>query len=120
VTRFAYKGRNERGNLVSGELEAASAEAAAGQLSNLGLIPVNVEETGEQKSSWDSFVERLQRRKVSLADLIMFCRQMYTITKAGIPLIRGVRGLAGSVQHPLMRETLNDVADVAGPSPKCI
>ena len=36
---------------------------------------------------------------------------MYTITKAGIPLTRGLRGLAASLRHEAFRDTINDVAE---------
>ena len=41
----------------------------------------------------------------------MFCRQMFTITKAGIPLTRGIRGLAASIRHEHFRNVLTDVAE---------
>lgn len=49
--------------------------------------------------------------KVRPEDLIMLTRQFYTITKAGIPLIRGVRGLASSMRHAHLKEVLNDIGD---------
>ena len=108
---FAYKGRNEKGQLISGEMEAASVEAAAGQLLNLGVTPVSLEANDGESNSLSQLLEKLQQQKVKAPDLIMFCRQMYTITKSGIPLIRGVRGLAASIHHPLLRRTLDEVAD---------
>ena len=40
---------------------------------------------------------------------MIFCRQLYSLTKAGVPLLRAVRGLGQSASHPLMRETLDAV-----------
>jgi MSHA biogenesis protein MshG len=58
-------------------------------------------------------LEKLARRlgigRVTVADLVMFSRQMYTITRAGIPLLRGLRGLIGSTHNAILRETLEDV-----------
>jgi len=36
---------------------------------------------------------------------------MYTITKAGLPLIRGIRGLVASMRHPRLRDALDAIAD---------
>ncbi|MEX1032455.1 MAG: type II secretion system F family protein [Cellvibrionaceae bacterium] len=110
MSHFVYKGRNEQGQLVSGQLNASSAEGAAMQLSNLGLIPVSLQAADERGSAVDDFLEKLGQRKVDAPELIMFCRQMYTVAKAGIPLIGGLRGLAASVKHPVLRRTLTDVA----------
>lgn len=111
MPHFVYKGRNDQGQLVSGEMDAANADSVAIQLSNLGLIPVSLTEVDDKDSPVEDILEKLGRRKISTAELIMFCRQMYTITKAGIPLIRGVRGLAASINHPQLRKTLTQVAD---------
>ena len=47
--------------------------------------------------------------KPTTADLVLFSRQMYTITKSGIPLLRGLRGLAASTHNAVLREALEDV-----------
>ena len=41
----------------------------------------------------------------------MFSRQMYTITRAGIPLLRGLRGLIASTHNAILRETLEDMLE---------
>lgn len=107
---FAYKARNPRGELITGELDAASVDGAAAQLLNLGVTPVSLQEKAQQASPFKELMEKLGARKISTPELIMLCRQMYTITKAGIPLIRGVKGLAASISHPLLRTTLNEIA----------
>jgi len=51
----------------------------------------------------------LFKKKISLDELIVFCRQMYALTKAGIPLIRTMRGLADTTRSPELGEVLDDV-----------
>lgn len=108
---FIYKGRNEAGELVSGQLEAASADAAAGRLAGLGLVPVSVSEARDEESWLDQVKEKLGQQTVDIPELIIFSRQMYTITKSGIPLISGVRGLAASVKHIAFRKVLEALAE---------
>lgn len=110
MSQFVYRGRDAQGQLVSGELEASSAEGAAGQLTKLGLIPVSLKETDASESALNQLVEKLNQRKVGEAELIIFCRQMYTITKSGIPLISGLRGLAAAVKHTTLRKVLEEVS----------
>ncbi|HXN10446.1 MAG TPA: type II secretion system F family protein, partial [Steroidobacteraceae bacterium] len=43
------------------------------------------------------------------SDLVLFARQMYSITKAGLPLLRGLRGLAQSTHNAQLRDALHDV-----------
>jgi MSHA biogenesis protein MshG len=40
---------------------------------------------------------------------MMFSRQMYTITKAGVPLLRGLKGLQSSMHNAVLRDALADV-----------
>jgi MSHA biogenesis protein MshG len=107
---FAYKARNSRGELITGELDASTSDGAAAQLLKLGVTPVSLERKDSQESVLKVLMEKLGARKVSTPELIMLCRQMYTITKAGIPLIRGVKGLAASISHPQLRQTLTEVS----------
>ena len=111
MTQYAYKGRNSQGQEVLGTLEGASANAVAGQLSARGLIPISIEESKVQAGfalRWETI---LSDKPVTIVDLIIFCRQMYTINRAGVPIIQGVRGLANSLRHPRFQTVLHDVAD---------
>ncbi|MDO3388176.1 type II secretion system F family protein [Gilvimarinus sp. SDUM040013] len=108
---FEYTGRDSRSNEVKGQLEASSADSAAGTLAGRGITPINITEYKARKSGALSLSILSQEQKVTSPDLIMFCRQMYTITKAGIPLIKGIRSLAASLKHYTLQRTLNDVAD---------
>lgn len=108
--QFSYRGKDSRGGLQQGSLAAASAEAAATELMRRGITPLAIEEAREA----ESLSERLNRlplfrRKVTLDELIVFCRQMHALTRAGIPLIRTMRGLAETTRSPVLAEVLEDV-----------
>ncbi|PIE20541.1 MAG: MSHA biogenesis protein MshG [Neptuniibacter caesariensis] len=108
---FNYKGRNREGADVTGAVEAATASLAASQLSAGGIIPVKVEEvvtTASSSGNTDIQLKLLQR--ITLDELIMFSRQMYSLTKAGVPITRSMRGLANTVKNPLLIETLGHLA----------
>jgi MSHA biogenesis protein MshG len=42
---------------------------------------------------------------------MLFARQMFALTKAGIPIVRALRGLADSARNPAMVTALNDVIE---------
>ncbi len=108
---YQFRGRNAEGQLVTGQLEAPTADAAAGQLSGRGVTPLAIDEH-QHRLSWSQRWEQWQNSgKIETVDLIMFCRQMYTITRAGVPLVRGIRGLAANLRHVTFRETLEDIAE---------
>ncbi|HEY6612640.1 MAG TPA: type II secretion system F family protein, partial [Pseudomonas sp.] len=57
----------------------------------------------------------LGRERVELEELIIFCRQMYSLNKAGVPIIRAIGGLAESTRNPYFREVLQTLrADLEG------
>ncbi|WP_049723794.1 type II secretion system F family protein [Gilvimarinus polysaccharolyticus] len=108
---FEYKGRDSQGRAVSGQLESGSPELAAGTLAGRGVTPIHIAEYQAKKDTLEWLGVLNQKTKVQLSDLIVFCRQMHTITKAGIPLVKGIRSLAASLKHYTLQATLNDVAD---------
>lgn len=48
---YKYSGRNSQGKPISGTIEAATEEAAAGQLMNDGIIPISIRTGGQFKGS---------------------------------------------------------------------
>lgn len=108
---FDYVGRNESGQESNGQLEAASRDLVAGQLLGRGITPTSIELYVERQSLEQRWQEWRSNGRIEPIELIMFSRQMYTITKAGIPLISGIRGLAASLQNLLFQKVLNEVAD---------
>lgn len=107
---FAYKGRDKKGTLKSGVLEGESSSAVAVMLSNLGLVPVEIkpytgEKTGEIQFSLPF------KPKVTITDLIIFSRQMYSLTRAGVPLNRAIAILKESNRNQTMAETLKSIED---------
>ena len=112
MAQFNYKGRDAKGAAVSGQLEAANGDAAASELQRRGLIPVAISEHIEKKDVFEGLKKiQIFKRKVSLEELIIYCRQMNALTRAGIPIIRAMRGLADSTSSELLHETLHDVTD---------
>lgn len=106
---FAYRARNSRGDAIKGEIEAASADALATQLINSGNTPIEIKETQPKKDVWGDLKRRLGTGKPTLDDLILFCRQMYTLTKAGVPIIRGITGLAETTKNITLSEALKRI-----------
>ncbi|MCM0610893.1 type II secretion system F family protein [Marinobacter sediminum] len=108
--QFSYRGKDSRGTVQQGSLVAASADAAASELMRRGITPLMIREQEQQASIIDRLNSlSLFRKKVTLDELIVFCRQMYALTKAGIPLIRTMRGLAETSRSPVLAEVLEDV-----------
>jgi MSHA biogenesis protein MshG len=114
MPHFSYTARQKDGSKVSGTLELSSASAVAEHLADSGLIPVKIAERqsrDESERTGDSMWQRLTRKKVRTSDLILFCRQMYSLTRSGVPIIRALTGLIESSQNPRLRQVLAGVID---------
>ncbi len=109
---FHYTGRNAQGAKVSGALEGASADAVASELLAQQITPLTIETGPLDSGAGDVLAvlrEKLRRKRVDLDELIIFSRQMYSLSKAGVPIIRAIGGLAESNRNLYFREVLQDV-----------
>ena len=107
---FAYKGRAAGGELVSGTLQGDSPDAVASRLLDLGITPVDIKSvTRYEAMDLGELWRQMGGGNPTTKDLILFCRQMYTITKSGLPLLRGLNGLIESTHNIVLRDALEDV-----------
>ena len=109
---FAYKGRNARGELMQGVLEAADSGAVADQLFGTGVTPIEINVTkAVAKVNEDSLWERLTEKKVNAMDVQLFSRQMYTLLKSGVPIMRGLAGLQESAISKAFGRVIKDLRE---------
>ena len=109
-----YHGRNRRGEAVTGRIEAATAESVANQLFNNGITPIDIRPAAAVRDVFGdlkNLIGRLSEGRVELTDLIFFCRQMYTLLKAGVPIMQSLRGLRDSTQNPALAEVIGSIAE---------
>lgn len=106
---FAYKGRNTRGKLIQGEIDAGTIDSVASQLFNIGITPIDINERKVSSGVDISLSKFLIKKAPSLDDLILFSRQMYTLMKAGVPLIKSITGLIKSSRNFKIVEALKDI-----------
>lgn len=106
---FAYRGRRA-GEPVEGRLEAVSSEAVARELSGLGITPIAIDRVAEAKSDdVRDLLAGLRRRRVKIEDLVSFSRQMHSLHRAGLPLLRGLRSIIETTRNPTLASALRDV-----------
>ncbi len=113
MATYGWRGRNARGELVKGQLEALTESSVADQLLAIGVTPVHIapEESaaGKKQAAGDSLLARLSRKPINDEDVMIFSRQMYTLDKAGIPILRALAGLEASTDKPAVVEMLQDL-----------
>jgi len=110
---FAYRGRNSAGESVQGVLDGNTAAAVADALFGTGVTPLEIKpapagaadkKAGGGMAKLDLFAE-----KVAHVDILLFTRQLYTLLKAGVPIMRALAGLQESSQNGAMKTLLGDI-----------
>lgn len=111
---FTYKGRSSRGDMVQGSLEGADSSVIADQLINTGITPIEIKisRNSISKSEGPSLWKRLsQDKSVDPIEVMLFSRQMYTLLKAGVPIMRALAGLQESTQNQLFASMIQDLRE---------
>ena len=100
---YTYTARETvSGREIRNAVEAASEQAAIAALLNRNLLVVSIQEKVSKKG-------KTKGGKVSLADLVIFTRQLATMVDAGITIVQSLQALAEQTSNKIMRDTIHDV-----------
>ncbi len=105
---FNYQGRTLTGSATKGKIDAVNEDAAVEALMNKGVIPLNIQLRKESNASSFS-LSKLLVPAIPLEVIILFCRQLFSLTKAGVPLLRSMRGLLQNCENQQLKDALEDV-----------
>lgn len=113
MSAFSYRGRNAAGEVVQGVLEGETAAAVADVLFGGGVTPLEIKPAPggavAKKEASASGGVKLFAEKIRHVDILLFTRQIYTLLKAGVPIMRALAGLQESSQNGAMKAMLADV-----------
>ncbi|MCX7164128.1 MAG: type II secretion system F family protein [Betaproteobacteria bacterium] len=114
MASFAYRGRDRAGEIVQGNMEGATAAAVADLLSGSGVTPMEIKPAAAaavKPAGGAGFKIDWFKQKVEHMDVLLFSRQIHTLLRAGVPIMRALTGLQESSANPAMREVLQDVRE---------
>ena len=114
MPNFAYRGRSGAGEIVQGIQEGATAGAVADLLFGRGVTPIEIKPaaaTADKAERGSGINIQLFKQKVEHVDVLLFSRQIYTLLRAGVPIMRALAGLQESSTNPAMRDVLQDVRE---------
>lgn len=111
---FDFQARHSNGKMVEGVLEGEHAKAVARHLLQQDLMPIKIT-ARRSPSIWHKLSQiDLVPTKVTSKDLHLFCRQMYTMIRAGIPLTNALKRLSESTSNRTFKKVLLKVySDIA-------
>ena len=97
---YAYKGRDRAGQAVQGVMEGTDSGAVAGQLVGSGITPIEIKATSAPVArAGRGLLARLRDPGIGHTDVLLFCRHMYTLLKAGVPIMGALKGLQESTEN---------------------
>lgn len=110
VQNWQYQGRNDKGKVVKGKMEAPSEAAVVVRMRGMGLTPVMIGEAGTGEGlNRDLAIPGFEKKSVDLKPLAVASRQLATMVGAGLPLLRALTILADQTEDKLLAKTLADV-----------
>lgn len=101
---FEYKGRTEDGMMVTGVQEANDADALGAALIGTRITPVEIKPKKAGAAAINLFEE-----KITSLEVMIFSKQMYTLLKAGIPIMRALSGIQSSVGNPKLAQVVGQL-----------
>jgi len=101
MATFEYNALTSAGRLMKGTIEAGTNQEADDLLKQMQLVVNSVEKAKAEKP----------KTAIGRNEFVLFNQQLASITKAGIPLERGLRELAGDISSRSMRRLVNAIAD---------
>jgi MSHA biogenesis protein MshG len=103
---FAYVARDAKGIRIEGRLEAATAASLADTLAAQGALLVRADLCTQGDEGIGAFFDRQFGSRIVVDDLMLFCRQLATLLKAGVPLLRSLQGLYESAGKASLAQLL--------------
>ena len=103
---FEYKAATNSGDVVQGEMEAASQDAVIRRLQAEGHIPIRAEEITRSAPGETPSAFTFQRRRPGRADVNVFTIELATLLQAGLPLDKALEMLVTIADKSPFREVL--------------
>ncbi len=120
MANFQYLALDAKGEQTTGSVQASSESDAIAQLRSQGLYPTQVVEEGKgtltagktkAKARGKKKVKSVGGGKIKPKLLMIFTRQLATLIDSGLPLLRGLTVLGKQEPNPVLRSTVNALAD---------
>lgn len=123
---FEYIALDAKGAETTGSIDASSEADAIGQLRKSGYYPTKVVEAAKggvgvkakRKATGKSKAKSMASKNISFGGgrvkskvLMIFTRQLATLIDSGLPLLRGLTVLAKQEANPVLKKTIDTLAD---------
>ena len=105
---FQWEGTNKRGQKIEGEMLGENSAIVKAQLRKQGITPKKLKRKSEGLFGMGGGGGG---KKITNLDILIFLRQLATMTKAGVPLMQGLEIVADGLENPTMQKLVISVKD---------
>lgn len=109
MPRFQYQGRNKAGKQLVGIVDGINESAVAIELIREGTTPISIEPYVVKEPAFEKLILFLNLDAPSVQDLSFLTRQMHSLVKAGVPIVRAVHVVQESCKNYKLKVALSDV-----------
>ncbi len=102
MAKYMYQGKRESGESVSGQVEARNKDEAVEIISQQGILPFSVKEMVSSSGMRNI-------SKIKFKDIFIFSRQLSSLIKAGIPILRSIEIIKEQTSNIQIIEILNNI-----------
>ncbi len=106
MPNYSYKGRDESGRLIKGEMKAASKEELAGKLRNMRYTPTYI---AESREGFDIGSIANLLKTVGSDEIIIFNLQLANMVSSGLTILASLDILAKQTENKVFRDIIEDV-----------
>jgi MSHA biogenesis protein MshG len=103
---FRYRARDKFSQPVAGTVAAENEFAAAAKLQEMGYVPISLEPAAQ--SAGLDFLRALGG--VKLEEVNSFTRQLYSLQKAGLPLLSSLESVAQETPNKSLRSAVEEIS----------
>jgi len=103
---FVYKAKQGPGKSIEGEIKAESQAAAIRSIDAMGCSPVWVREKPDAARAGSGLV---RRASIGYRDVTVFTRQLASLTKSGVPILRALATISDQTTRLAMRRVIDDL-----------
>lgn len=109
---FQYSGHDQNGKKVSGRRSATSEEELANALMRENILPIDITQASSKKNPAKGDKINLNisfGQRVKQIELQLFCRQLYTLLKAGLPITMSIQRLSETTNNQYFKQVLAEI-----------
>lgn len=105
---YRYKGIDQSGRVIEGIFSAGSKEEVVKLIRDKGQSPITIEKNEAKSKDIKDYT--LFKPRVKIKDISVFCKQLYTMLNAGMPLTNCLDVLSAQTENKTLKNSVKEIS----------